>query len=84
MKRSKTSENKSSFKMTQQLIEQYERELKEFEDWIKSKPHLPQNMGRYMLKLPDANHLCELINSGNVREHKLILKVAEKASSYQN
>lgn len=46
MKRSKMSENKSSLKMTQDLIEKYERELKEFEDWIKEKPHLPQNMGQ--------------------------------------
>lgn len=33
--------------MTQQLIEQYERELKEFEDWIRTKPHLPQNIGEF-------------------------------------
>lgn len=41
------SVKKSSQTVRQQLIVKYERELIEFEDWIKTKPHLPQNMGNF-------------------------------------
>lgn len=37
--------------MAQQLIETYTKELKEFEDLIKTKSYMPQNIGKYNLML---------------------------------
>lgn len=50
MKRSKPSDPKLSQKIAQELIGKYEKELSEFEDWIKTMPRLPQNMGWYWKK----------------------------------
>lgn len=46
MNRYKVTESKSPAEMAQQLFEKYSKELKEFEEWIASKPHYPQNMGK--------------------------------------
>jgi hypothetical protein len=35
--------------MRQKLLEKYEKELNEFQEWIKTQPNLPQNIGKHTL-----------------------------------
>lgn len=48
--------------MSLKLFEKYDKELTEFQEWIKSKPHLPQNMGMKEAKIKTPFEQLRLFN----------------------